>query len=93
MNPFSVLQIGPEATPKDIIEAVALAMRERRYPAKDLALAQKLLLDPTARTVQEFIHFVDLNTLKNKYDVKRPRALNPPEIAGLSRLTVFDEAT
>ena len=93
MNPFNILNICPGASQKEIIQAVALAMRERKYSAKVLADAQKMLLDPASRAAQEFIHCIDLSYLKNRFAIKRPDGLDLPDIAGLPRLTIFDEAS
>jgi hypothetical protein len=91
MNPFNILNIRTGASQKEIIQAVALAMRERKYSAKELAGAQKMLLNPASRAAQEFIHCIDLSALKKRFAVKRPNGLDSADIAGLSRLTVFDE--
>ena len=91
MNPFNILNIGAGASQKEIIQAVALAMRERKYSAKELADAQKMLLDPASRAAQEFIHCIDLSSSKKGFGVKRPKGLDSADIAGLSRLTIYDD--
>ncbi len=91
MNPFKILNIGAGASKKEIIQSVALAMREKRYSGKELARAQKMLLDPVSGAVQEFLHCIDLSPHKKRFPVKRPEGLDKADIAGLSRLTIFDE--
>ena len=91
MNPFKILNIGAGASQKEIIQAVALAMREKKYSAKELALAQKMLLDSASGAAQEFIHCIDLSPFKKRFAVKRPKGLGAADIAGMSRLTIFDE--
>ncbi|HGY11967.1 MAG: hypothetical protein DRH34_08060 [Deltaproteobacteria bacterium] len=66
MNPFAVLSIKKEASNKEIIHAAALGMRSRQYSAKEIAQAQKMLLDPVSRACQEFLHFIDLSDTKER---------------------------
>ena len=66
MNPFKILSIKRDASNKEIICAAAIAMRDRQYSAKEIAQAQKMLLDPVSRACHEFLHFIDLaDTKKN----------------------------
>lgn len=60
MNPFKVLNVTKQATNKEIIQAVGLQMRSRQYPARTIARAQKMLLDPDTRACQSFLHHMDL---------------------------------
>ncbi len=64
MNPFKVLNINRHAVNKDIIQAAALGMREKKYSAREIAQAQKMLLDPVTRACQEFLYFIDLTDAK-----------------------------
>jgi len=41
MNPYKILDIDRSADKKAIIQAAALALRERRFSAKEVAIAQK----------------------------------------------------
>lgn len=91
MNPFKILNIGAGASKKEIIQAVALAMREKKYSGRELAQAQKMLLEPASRITQEFLHCVDISPLRDRFIVKKPDGLDRPDISGLSRLSIFDE--
>ncbi len=93
MNPFKVLAIGFNASKKEIIQASARAMREKKYSGLELAQAQKMLLDPVSRSVQEFLYCLDVVPFKNRLSLKRPEGLNRTDIATLTRLTLFDEET
>ena len=93
MNPFKLLNIGPGVSSKEIIQAVALAMRERKFSAKALADAQSALLDPASRATQEFIHCIDVSGLKKRFTPKRPDGLESQDVAGLPRLTIFDKSS
>ncbi len=91
MNPFKVLAIGFNASKKEIIQASARAMREKKYSGRELAIAQKMLLDPVSRAVQEFLYRLDVTPLKNRLSIKRPAGLGRTDIAKLTRLSVFDK--
>jgi len=93
MNPFKVLAIGFNASKKEIIQASARAMQEKKYSGLELAQAQKMLLDPVSRAVQEFLYCLDVAPFKNRLSLKRPEKLNRTDIATLTRLTIFDEET
>ncbi len=54
MNPFKILNIGAGASKKEIIQAVALAMRQKKYAGRELAQAQKMLLEPASRAPRSF---------------------------------------
>ncbi|WP_457554173.1 hypothetical protein [Desulfobacula sp.] len=66
MNPFEVLSIKKDASKKEIIRAAALCMRSRQYSAKEIAQAQKMLLDPVSRACQEFLYYIDLSDTKER---------------------------
>ncbi len=91
MNPFKVLAIGSNASKKEIIQASARAMREKKYSGRELAQAQKMLLDPVSRAAQEFLHCLDIAPLKDRLSIKRPEGLDRMDITKLSRLSFFNE--
>ena len=90
MNPFKILNIGAGASKKEIIQAVALAMQQKKYSGRELALAQKMLLDPVSGAAQAFLHCIDIGPLKERLAVKKPAGLDRPDLSGLSRLSIFD---
>lgn len=59
MNPYKILNITPSATKQDIVKAVARAMRERVYAGGEISLAQKILMNPASKAVEDFICFPD----------------------------------
>lgn len=59
LNPFLVLAVRPEATQQEILLAVVQALRKRKYSAKEIADAQKELMDPHLRKAAEFIYVMD----------------------------------
>ncbi len=88
MNPYKILNIEPKTDKKGVIQAAAAALRVRRFSAREIALAQKELLDPSTRSVHDFIQFLDVEG----FDVQAPsqEALKPLS-SNLKRLCVFDE--
>jgi hypothetical protein len=63
MNPYKVLGIGQCTTKREILQATALALRERKYSGREIAEAQKELMDPVSKVVHDFIHFIDVKPL------------------------------
>ena len=91
MNPHRILNIDRNASKRDIISAAAKAMRDRKFSGREIAEAQKALLDPVSMAVHGFLEFIDVHPLQ-----EQPRAVRParPEKTGLTdleRLTIFDE--
>lgn len=100
MNPFNVLNINRHALNKEIIQAAALGMREKKYSAREIAQAQKMLLDPVTRACQEFLYFVDLTDAKERLVQRLNETQEAPEDQGnleiqngsqLKCLTLFEK--
>ena len=72
MNPYEVLNIEQGATKQDILRAVTLAMRERKYSSREIALAQKTLMDSVSNASEEFISFIDVKSLLDQLDMTLP---------------------
>ncbi len=88
MNPYKILDTDRSADKKAIIQAAALALRERRFFAKEVAIAQKELLDSVSKAAHDFLQFIDLSQLKRPIP---PSDCRTPEISKLKRLSLFDE--
>jgi hypothetical protein len=88
MNPYRVLDIDVNATPQDIVRAAGQALRRRQSSAREVAVAQKILLDPVSRKVHEFVHFIDLGPVLAGVKVKRPKRRDSPR---LEYLDTFDK--
>jgi curved DNA-binding protein CbpA len=86
MNPYEVLQVQPQAGPKEIIQASALALRQRRYTAREIAEARQQLMDPDKRFILDFIYSVDLSPLLQL----PPSPLQQYRIEDLHPLTLCD---
>ena len=80
MNPFKILRIGPGASKQEIIRAAALAMREKRHSGRDVALAQKCLMDPVSRIACEFKWLIDTKPLRDRLDPVPPDMAHTPDI-------------
>lgn len=96
MNSYAVLGIDKDASNKDIIQATALAMRQRRHDARTIAQAQKKLLDPVSRACQAFIYFFDFEDAKKRLGLELDEILASNEKTegcdcfGASCLKIFD---
>ena len=102
MNPYKILNIDDCTSKREIIQAAARAMRERKFSGREVAVAQKELLNPITKAAHDFLQFIDVKPLQEKLVLTRPKdggkqtpsdALAPVknERQGLSRLTLFDE--
>lgn len=96
MNPFTVLNIDKNATQKDIIRAVAVAMREKKYSAAEIAVAQKTLLNPVSRGCEEFLYNIDLSEYSDKLrleiarEAARTGRAHEDDILDVESLTYLD---
>ena len=93
MNPYVVLAIKHDATPHDIVQAAAMALRKREYTAREIADARKQLMNPEARMILDFVHHVDVESLikPGKGKGGADHALSLVDDTGkLERLTIFD---
>ncbi len=88
MNPYQILNIDYRADKRKIIEAVALAMRERKFSVQEVAMAQKELLNPIVRAAHNFLQFIDVKPLQKRLTLIRPQK---QIIFDLNRLSIFDE--
>jgi len=69
MNPYKVLSLNKNATKQEIIQAVTLAMRERKHTSKDLAVAQKKLMDAVSNGAEKFVSFIDVTPFLDRLKV------------------------
>ncbi|MBI2567087.1 MAG: hypothetical protein HYV63_08670 [Candidatus Schekmanbacteria bacterium] len=60
VNPFEILGLPVGATKKEILEATARALRERRHGGLEIAQAQRSLLDPRRAALAELLHCFSL---------------------------------
>ena len=70
MNPYKILDLDPGASKRDIIQAAATAMRKKEYTGKEVAEAQRELMNPISRAAHEFIDLMDVVPFLNQLDVK-----------------------
>jgi hypothetical protein len=88
MNPYKTLNIDYRADKRGIIEAVALAMRERKFSVQEVAIAQKELLNPIDRAAHDFLQFIDVKSLQEQLILSKPQEQT---VFDLNRLSIFDE--
>lgn len=56
-NPYDVLDVSIDATKLQIVQAVKKAMLKKKYKPKEIAEAQKILMDPNKRIEVDFMRF------------------------------------
>ena len=88
MNPYKILNIDYHADKRKIIEAAALAMREKKFSVQEVAIAQKELFNPINRDAHAFLQFIDVKPLQKQFILSKPRKQT---VFDLNRLSVFDE--
>ena len=76
MNPYKVLDIEKTASKQEIIQATARALREKKYSAREIASAQKALMNTVSRDAHKFLHFIELKDLKERLYPNRPQVGN-----------------
>ena len=82
MDPYKILDVRADADSREILQAAAKAMKERKYSAKEIAIAQKTLLNPVKK-VEELFKNIDFDIILKNYNVLKPEqkpneALNRP---------------
>ncbi len=87
MNPYKILNIDAGAEKRDVVQAAALALRQRRYSAREVAMAQRELLDPVSSAAHQFVQVVDLKPFLKRVTCECPEA---PRRSELKRLSIFD---
>ena len=97
MNPYAVLGVGKDASSKNIIQAAAFEMRQRRHDAKTIAQAQKKLLDPVSRACMEFLYWINFEDAKERLGRELDEVskaydnIEGEQKFGAPCLTVFDD--
>lgn len=86
MNPFKILNVGPDAEAQEVMRAAALALREKRHSAREIAEARQLLMDPALRPVLAFLYFTDTTPLLRPPE----HPVSPLTADALQRLEIFD---
>lgn len=66
MNPYKILDIAKTASKQEIIQAAARALREKKYSAREIASAQKALMNTVSRAAYEFMCVIELKDLKER---------------------------
>jgi len=82
MDPYKILEVRVDADSREILLAAAKAMKERKYSAKEIAIAQKALLNPVKKA-EELFKNIDFDIILKNYNVLKPEqkpteALNRP---------------
>ena len=54
-NPYTILEISQDADKADILKAQMFAMKKKKFPLQEIAVATKKLLDPAKRLASDFM--------------------------------------
>jgi hypothetical protein len=54
INPYQILEVSQDASNQEIIRAVALAMKKRKYGTREIAEARAVLSKPASRLAADF---------------------------------------
>jgi hypothetical protein len=73
MNPYRILNLKPGAGKAEIVKAVAEALRAGEFPAKNIATAQKALLNPLKNLDTLFLT-PDFDEILDSINVPKPEA-------------------
>ncbi|MFH0926082.1 MAG: hypothetical protein V1872_10735 [bacterium] len=57
-NPYKILYVSSDASNEEIIQAVSYALQRRAFSAREIADAQKELMNPNTRKVADFVYFL-----------------------------------
>jgi hypothetical protein len=68
-NPYQILNLNQDADKKEIMKAQMQAMKEKKYPLPEIAVAVRHLLDPAKRLAADFM-------FPSKIQAKRPQKIS-----------------
>lgn len=80
MNPYKILQISKDATQNEIVLSVTRALKRKEYTAREIADAQKILMDPRSRKTAEFIYSLDEHLWLKKIKLPKDANSSPQEL-------------
>jgi len=86
MNPYSILNVNKNSTQQEIMQAVAIAMKEKKVSVNEIALAQKALLNNQTKSIHDFINFLNLDVCD-----KMPLPSLSYDNSTICRLNIFDD--
>lgn len=55
VNPYKILELSPAASRQEIMQAVATAMKKRKYSASQIASAQRFLMNRENRLIADLL--------------------------------------
>ena len=67
-NPYKILNVKQDASKQDIMRAQMTAMKEKKYPLPEIAVAARALLNPAKRLAADFM-------FPSKLKAKRPQRI------------------
>lgn len=86
MNPFRILELPGGSSSQEILLAVTRALQKKAYSVREIAEAQKELMNPRSRQVAEFLYFISLESFTE--DMNTEEEFEPSFAVPL--LSIFD---
>lgn len=90
LNPYDILGVSPGASKAEITKAVAMAMKRKEYPLKDIAEAQKSLMDSKQRLIADYLRPILTPIKRFKRQDFSALDMPAPELSLLAEMTVTD---
>lgn len=80
MNPYKILGVDQYATKQDIIAAAVKAMKEKQFSGKEIAIAQKKLMNPVSKALHDFLYFIEFDDPSPGPPTAKTRDVRPPDL-------------
>lgn len=90
LNPYDILGVSPGASKAEITKAVAMAMKRKEYPLKDIAEAQKSLMDSKQRFIADYLRPILSPIKRFKRQDFSALDMPAPKLSLLAKMTVTD---
>lgn len=90
LNPYDILGVSPGASKAEITKAVAMAMKRKEYPLKDIAEAQKSLMDSKQRFIADYLRPILPPIKRFKRQDFSALDMPAPKLSLLAEMTVTD---
>ena len=87
INPFEVLDLKDDCSKSEVMKAVALAMKKKKYSLKEIMIAQKMLLNDSRRVLFEFLSSFNLDAL---FEVERNKKMDLESVSKVRDLKYLD---
>lgn len=91
-NPYDVLEVSPGASNKEITVAFTMAMKRRKYPPSEIALARKSLINPDDRIIADYLRPIIQPIQHFKHSDLPTLETSPPKLEFLAGFDNLEQA-